>query len=73
MAANHGAPKPPLTHTIFDRQHRAGAALFARPWTDWSELTDRRDRGRERAEDWLLAGHLVVNEPSAVDGKNRYV
>lgn len=73
IAANHGAPKPPLTHTIFDRQHRAGAALFARPWTDWSELTDRRDRGRERAEDWLLAGHLVVNEPSAADGKTRYV
>ncbi|AZO01058.1 hypothetical protein EJ066_30395 [Mesorhizobium sp. M9A.F.Ca.ET.002.03.1.2] len=70
LAANHGAPKPPLTHTIFDRQHRAGAALFTRCWTDWGELTDRRDRGRERAEDWLLRDHRLVDERPTVDRKN---
>ena len=61
------------THTIFDSQHRAASALFTRPWTDWGELTDMRDRGRERAEDWLLADHHVVDGCSAVDSKTRYV
>ena len=73
LAATHCAMKCAPTHAIFDRQHRAGAALFTRPWTDWGELTDMRDRGRERAGDWLFAEHSVADECSAVDGKNRYV
>ncbi|TIT21772.1 MAG: hypothetical protein E5W70_15530 [Mesorhizobium sp.] len=60
-------------HAIFDSQHRAASALFARPWTDWGELTDMRDRGRQRAEDWLLADHHAVDDCSAVDSKTRYV
>ena len=60
-------------HTIFDSQHRATSALFARPWTDWGELTDMRDRGRERAGDWLLADHPSLSESSVVDSRNRYV
>lgn len=77
LAANHiamtPAQKPAQIHTIFDGRHRAGAALLTRPWTDWGELTDTRDRGRQRAEDWLLADHLFVDERSAVDSKDRYV
>ena len=73
LAASHCAMKPAATHVIFDSQYRAGAALFTRPWTDWGELTDMRDRGRERAGDWLFAEHSVADECSAVDGKNRYV
>ncbi|RWO41310.1 MAG: hypothetical protein EOS11_18170 [Mesorhizobium sp.] len=73
LAAGHGAMKPTQIHTIFDGRNRAGAALFLRPWTDWGELTDMRDRGRERADDWLLGDHLFVGERSAVDNKNRYV
>ncbi|TIO35698.1 patatin-like phospholipase family protein [Mesorhizobium sp.] len=72
-AASHGAMKPAQIHIIFDGRHRAGAALLARPWTDWGELTDIRDRGRQRAEDWLLADHLFVDERSAVDSKNRFI
>lgn len=60
-------------HTIFDSHHRTSAALFTRPWTDWGELTDMRDRGRQRAEDWLLADHQTLSESSVVDSKNRYV
>lgn len=59
-------------HTIFDR-HRTSAALFARPWTDWGELTDMRDRGRQQAEDWLLADHPSLSENSVVHSKNLYV
>ncbi|TGQ68181.1 MAG: hypothetical protein E5V49_00455 [Mesorhizobium sp.] len=73
LAANHCATKCAPVHTIFDSHHRAGAALFTRPWTDWGELTEMRDRGREQAEDWLLADHLFGDERAAVDSKNRYV
>lgn len=73
LNATHCAVKCAPTHAIFDSQHRAGAALFTRPWTDWGELTDMRDRGRERAGDWLFAEHSIADERSAADGKNRYV
>ncbi|ESX07236.1 hypothetical protein X769_08060 [Mesorhizobium sp. LSJC268A00] len=58
---------------LFDSHHRTSAALFTRPWTDWGELTDMRDRGRQRAEEWLLADHPSLSESSVVDSKNRYV
>ncbi|WP_246689015.1 hypothetical protein [Mesorhizobium sp. WSM4310] len=58
---------------LFDSHHRTSAALFTKPWTDWGELTDMRDRGRQRAEDWLLADHSTSSESSVVDSKNRYV
>jgi len=73
LAATPCAMKCAPTQAIFDRQHRAGAALFTRPWIDWGELTDMRDRGRERAGDWLFAEHSVAGECSAVDSKNRYL
>lgn len=71
LAAN--AANSASVHTIFDCHHRRSAALFTRPWTDWGELTDMRDRGRQRAEDWLLADHSTSSESSVVDSKNRYV
>ncbi|MER8565911.1 hypothetical protein NKH85_19855 [Mesorhizobium sp. M0924] len=58
---------------LFDSHHRTSAALLTRPWTDWGELTDMRDRGRQRAEDWLLANHPSLSESSVVDSKKRYV
>lgn len=67
LAASHCAMKPAATHVIFDSQYRAGAALFTRPWTDWGELTDMRDRGRERAGDWLLADLSVAEDHPAFD------
>ena len=70
LAAN---PVTPTPHPIFDSEHRSGASLFTRPWTDWGELTDMRDRGRERADDWLLVNHPFVDERSAAVSKNRYV
>ena len=73
LPASHRAIKCTPIHTIFDSLHRAGASLFTRPWTDWGELTDMRDRGRQRAEDWLLAGHFCLDERSSADCKNRYL
>lgn len=71
LAAN--AMNSASVHTIFDSHHRTSAALFTRPWTDWGELTDIRDRGRQRAEDWLLADRPSLCENSVVDSNNRYL
>ncbi|MGX5847774.1 patatin-like phospholipase family protein [Mesorhizobium sp. PL10] len=71
LAAN--AVNSASVHIIFDSHHRTSAALFTRPWTDWGELTELRDRGRQRAEDWLLADHPILSGSSVVDSKNRYV
>lgn len=60
-------------HTIYDGHRRAGAGLLLRPWIDWGELTDMRDRGRQRAGDWLLADLLDVKEHPTIDCKNRYI
>lgn len=72
-AANHCAMTLAPIHTIFDSHHRSGASLSSRPWTDWGDLTDMRDRGRQRANDWILAVHPAVDERSAVDGNYRYI
>ncbi|WP_131802829.1 patatin-like phospholipase family protein [Mesorhizobium sp. ORS 3428] len=59
-------------HTIFDNQHRTGATLLLRPWIDWGELTDIRDRGRRRAEEWLAADLLGIDEAPAIHCQNQY-
>lgn len=74
IAINPGAAEPTRIHTIFDSAHRAGATLLLRPWTDWGELTDMRDRGRQRAEDWLMVHRFLGDDDrSAVESKDRYV
>ncbi|MDX8511142.1 patatin-like phospholipase family protein [Mesorhizobium captivum] len=60
-------------HTIFDSQHRTGAALFLRPWIDWGELTDMRDRGRQRAENWLAADLLGLDEAPGINCESLYI
>lgn len=71
-AASHGALKSTLVQYIFDSQYRPSAALFTRPWIDWGELTEIRDRGRQRAEDWLLADQALVGNRTALDSKSQY-
>lgn len=73
FAANHCATNCAPVHTIFDSRHRAGAPLLMRPWIDWGELTDMRDRGRQRAADWLAADPLRTDELPAISCENRYV
>ncbi|WP_245525604.1 hypothetical protein [Mesorhizobium sp. M00.F.Ca.ET.216.01.1.1] len=73
LSVSHRAATPIPIHSIVDNQHRACAALFTRPWTDWGRLTDARDRGRERAGKWLEASYAFVDPQPAVDTVNRYV
>ncbi|AZO73861.1 MAG: hypothetical protein E5V92_00855 [Mesorhizobium sp.] len=72
VAATQCATKCAPVHTIFDSQYRAGAAFFVRPWIDWGELTGMRDRGRQRAADWLAAGPLRTDETAAMNCERRY-
>ena len=60
-------------HTIFDNQYRAEAPLLPRPWIDWGELTEIRDRGRKCAEDWLATDLSSADEHLAVDCRTQYI
>ncbi|RWM09844.1 hypothetical protein [Mesorhizobium sp.] len=72
-AASHCLTKCAPVHAIFDSRYRAGAPLLLRPWTDWGELTDMRDRGRQRAADWLAADPLRAGESPAAACERRYI
>jgi NTE family protein len=60
-------------HTIFDSQHRAASPLLLRPWIDWGELTDIRDRGRQSAEDWLATDLSRAHERPTFDCRTQYI
>ncbi|WFP62813.1 hypothetical protein [Mesorhizobium sp. WSM4904] len=73
LAASHCVTKCAPVHTIFDSRYRTGAPLLLRPWIDWGELTDMRDRGRQRAADWLAADPLRTDATTAAGCERRYV
>jgi len=73
VASTHCATGCAAVHTIFDKQYRAAAPLLLRPWIDWGELTDIRDRGRQCAEDWLGADLSSADERPAVDCRTQYI
>lgn len=62
VASTHCATGCAAVHTIFDKQYRAAAPLLLRPWIDWGELTDIRDRGRQCVENWLVADLSCADE-----------
>ncbi|MDX8469358.1 hypothetical protein RFM26_27030 [Mesorhizobium sp. VK23B] len=72
-SAGHCLTRCAPVHTIFDSRYRAGAPLLLRPWIDWGELTDMRDRGRQRAADWLAAGPLRADESPGAACERRYI
>ncbi|TIQ38127.1 MAG: hypothetical protein E5X48_03780 [Mesorhizobium sp.] len=72
-AADHCLTKCAPVHTIFDSRYRAGAPLLLRPWIDWGELTEMRDRGRQRAADWLAADPFRADETPASNCERRYI
>ncbi|TGP48336.1 hypothetical protein EN802_28755 [bacterium M00.F.Ca.ET.159.01.1.1] len=73
FSSTHCATKCAPVHTIFDAQHRAGAALFVRPWIDWGELTDMRDRGRQCAEGWLATDLFSTDKRPAIGCGAQYI
>lgn len=73
LASTRCATGCAVVHTIFDSQYRATAPLLLRPWIEWGELTDIRDRGRQCAEDWLAADIFSADERPAVDCRTQYI
>ena len=73
LASTHCATGCAAVHTIFDSQYRAASPLLLRPWIDWGELTDIRDRGRQSAENWLAADLSRAHERPAFDCRTQYV
>ncbi|TIR15824.1 MAG: hypothetical protein E5X34_27655 [Mesorhizobium sp.] len=73
FSSTHCATKCAPVHTIFDSQYRAGAELFVRPWIDWGELTDMRDRGRQCAEGWLATDLFSTDERRAIGCRTQYI
>ena len=73
FSSTHCATKCAPVHTIFDSQYRAGAALFVRPWIDWGDLTDIRDRGRQCAEGWLATDLFSPDERPTISRQAQYI
>lgn len=73
FSSTHCAIKCAPVHTIFDSQYRAGTELFVRPWIDWGELTDMRDRGRKCAEGWLATDLFNTDERRAIGCRTQYI
>ncbi|RWG00441.1 hypothetical protein [Mesorhizobium sp.] len=73
LASTHCATGCAAVHAIFDSQYRAAAPLLLRPWIDWGELTEIRDRGRQSAENWLAADLSRAHERPAFDCRTQYI
>jgi NTE family protein len=73
LASTHCATGCAAVHTIFDSQYRAAAPLLLRPWIDWGQLTDIRDRGRQCAENWLAANLSCADERPAFHCRTQYI
>lgn len=73
LASTHCATGCAAVHTIFDSEYRAAAPLLLRPWIDWGQLTDIRDRGRHCAENWLAANLSCADERPAFHCRTQYI
>ncbi|RWL84257.1 MAG: hypothetical protein EOR67_12360 [Mesorhizobium sp.] len=73
LSSTHCAAGCATVHTIFDSQYRAASPLLLRPWIDWGQLTEIRDRGRQSAENWLAADLSRAHERAAFDCISQYI
>lgn len=62
-----------FVHGISDDEAMRKLSVSSKLNADWEALTDLRDRGRERAEEWLRAHHDSIGRQSTVDIAARYL
>jgi NTE family protein len=60
-------------HGISDDETMRMLGVSSKLNADWGALTDLRDRGRERAEEWLEANYDDIGKRSTVDIRERYL
>ncbi len=62
-----------FVHSVSDDEAMKGLGVSSKLNADWGALTDLRDRGRERAEEWLEANYDQIGKRSTVDIRERYL
>ncbi|RWO05787.1 MAG: patatin-like phospholipase family protein [Mesorhizobium sp.] len=62
-----------FVHGISDDETMKKLGVSSKLNADWGLLTDLRDRGRERAEEWLQANYHHIGQRSTVDIHERYL
>lgn len=62
-----------FVHGISDDETMKKLGVSSKLNADWGLLTDLRDRGRERAEEWLEANYDQIGQRSTVDIRDRYL
>jgi NTE family protein len=62
-----------FVHGIADDEIMRKLGVSSKLNADWAMLTDLRDRGRERATEWLEANYDQIGQRSTVDIRDRYL
>ena len=62
-----------FVHGISDDETMKKLGVSSKLNADWGVLTDLRDRGRERADEWLEANYDEIGKRSTVDIRERYL
>jgi len=62
-----------FVHSISDDEAMRKLSVASKLNADWEALTDLRDRGRERADEWLRGNHDAIGQRSSVDIEARYL
>ena len=62
-----------FVHGISDDEAMRKLSVASKLNADWEALTDLRDRGRERADEWLRGNHDAIGQRSSVDIEARYL
>ena len=60
-------------HGISDDETMRMLGVSSKLNADWGALTDLRDRGREKADEWLAANYDDIGKRSTVDIRERYL
>jgi NTE family protein len=62
-----------FVHSVSDDETMKMLGVSSKLNADWGALTDLRDCGRERADEWLEANYDEIGRKSTVDIRERYL
>jgi len=72
-AGNSLGLKRIFVHGISDDETMRNLSVSSKLNAEWGALVDLRDRGRQCAEDWLMANYDAIGKRSSVDISTRYL
>jgi NTE family protein len=62
-----------FVHSVSDDETMRKLGVSSKLNADWAALTDLRDRGREKADEWIEANYAHIGKRSTVDIHERYL